>query len=174
MKSVFINHSKKGSIRFRKLLTRESLQYVHPHNNVKCCSNSGTEVGQELSKKMSLLWKIGFFNNSIRTFLFRLHNNTWGYNNVVAYLLRYHSANCTTGVRFVPCSDGDHPRYGTSAFKGFHTQILSRYVHISLYNAVHIYFSPLQVKNKPQEGVTCFAFILGPANMVTSTYSMYI
>jgi hypothetical protein len=36
------------------------------------------------------------------------------------------------------------------------------------YNAVYIYFSPLQLKNKPHEGATSSVFIPGPAHVVAN------
>ncbi len=39
-----------------------------------------------------------------------------------------------------------------------------------MYNNLNKYFSPLQVKNKPCEGVTTPAFILGPVSMVGKNY----
>jgi hypothetical protein len=41
------------------------------------------------------MWKNTLLNNSTRTFLFKLHNNTLGYNHAVAHFVRNHSPNCT-------------------------------------------------------------------------------
>jgi hypothetical protein len=37
-------------------------------------------------------------------------------------------------------------------------------------NTVNIYFSPLQVKNKPHGGVSTPVFILGPVRMVVNMH----
>ncbi len=36
-----------------------------------------------------------------------------------------------------------------------------------------MFFSPLRVKNKPHEGVTTPAFIVGPISMVANNYNYY-
>ena len=38
---------------------------------------------------------MSFFSNSTRTFLFKFHNNTAGYNAAVSHFVRGHSSNCT-------------------------------------------------------------------------------
>jgi hypothetical protein len=91
---TFINRSKNGSSRFRKVLCKESLDYI-PHNMVKFSNNTETVIGLENSKKLNLAWKNTYLNNSTRTFLFKLHNNTLGYNHAVAHFVRNHSPNCT-------------------------------------------------------------------------------
>ena len=42
-----------------------------------------------------MVWNRNFFNNSTRTFLFKLHNNILGYNAAVSHFVRGHSSNCT-------------------------------------------------------------------------------
>jgi hypothetical protein len=91
---TFLNRAKKGSSRFRKILCRENLDYS-PHNIIKFSSNTETIIGMELSKRVNVVWKNSFFNNSTRTFLFKLHNNTLGYNSAVSHFVRNHSSNCT-------------------------------------------------------------------------------
>ncbi len=41
------------------------------------------------------MWNTSYLSNSLRTFLFKLHNNTLGFNNAVAHFVRGHSPNCT-------------------------------------------------------------------------------
>jgi hypothetical protein len=91
---TFINRSKNGSSRFRKVLCKDSLDYI-PHNIVKFSNNTETIIGLDNSKKLNLAWKNSYLNNSTRTFLFKLHNNTLGYNHAVAHFVRNHSPNCT-------------------------------------------------------------------------------
>jgi hypothetical protein len=91
---TFINRAKKGSSRFRKILCKESLDYI-PHNIVKYSSTTETLIGLENSKKLNLAWRYSYLNNSTRTFLFKLHNNTLGYNHAVSHFVRNHSPNCT-------------------------------------------------------------------------------
>jgi hypothetical protein len=58
------------------------------------------------------LWTVNFFNNSMKTFLFKLHNNTLGYNSAVAHFVRNHSPNCTfcdlSGNEEVMLEKGSH------------------------------------------------------------------
>jgi hypothetical protein len=91
---TFINRTKKGSSRFRKILSKESLDYI-PHNIVKYSSTTETVIGLENSKKLNLAWRYSYLNNSTRTFLFKLYNNTLGYNHAVSHFVRNHSPNCT-------------------------------------------------------------------------------
>jgi hypothetical protein len=41
------------------------------------------------------LWTNNIFSNQEKTFIFKLHNNTLGYNNAVAHFVRGHSPFCT-------------------------------------------------------------------------------
>jgi hypothetical protein len=52
-------------------------------------------INQEQSVFLNSLWDTGFFSNHMRTFFFKLHNNTLGYNVAVAYFVRGHSPLCT-------------------------------------------------------------------------------
>jgi hypothetical protein len=66
-----------------------------PHNIVKFCDNVDIVVGLEDSKKINQFWNTSYLNNSTRTFLFKLYNNTLGYNTTVSHFVRNHSCNCT-------------------------------------------------------------------------------
>jgi hypothetical protein len=63
-----------------------------------------------------------------------------------------------------PCTKGHHPKLGFFHLKAPHVN------YCALCNIVYycIHFSPLQVKNKPCEGVSKSAFILGPVSMVVN------
>jgi len=91
---TYIMRPVKGSNRYRKIMMGKLLENI-PHNIVKFSSNTETIIGWENSKKLNGIWNSGFFSNQMRTFLFKLHNNTLGYNNMVAHFVRGHSANCT-------------------------------------------------------------------------------
>ncbi len=67
-----------------------------------------------------------------------------------------------SGVIFMPCTDGPQPSRG---FLHLSTQHVNTVYCILLYYTVY-FFSRLQVKNKPCEGVTTPAFILRPVSMV--------
>ncbi len=92
--ATFVNRSKKGSKRFRKILTITVPDYV-PHNIVKFRDNVDVVVGLDCAKKLNSLWNTSIFSNSTRTFLFKLYNNTLGFNSAVAHFVRNHSPNCT-------------------------------------------------------------------------------
>jgi hypothetical protein len=92
--ATFVNRSKRGSKRFRKILTSVVTDYI-PHNIVKFRDNVDVVVGLECAKKLNSLWNTSIFSNSTRTFLFKLYNNTLGFNNAVAHFVRNHSPNCT-------------------------------------------------------------------------------
>jgi hypothetical protein len=44
---------------------------------------------------LNALWTNNFFNNNTKTFFFKLHNNTLGYNNAVSHFVAGHSPCCT-------------------------------------------------------------------------------
>jgi hypothetical protein len=44
---------------------------------------------------MNSFWSLNLYNNSVRKFLFKLYNNTQGYNHAVAHFVGNHSPNCT-------------------------------------------------------------------------------
>jgi hypothetical protein len=92
--ATFINRSRKGSKRFRKILTLSPSEYI-PHNIIKFRDNVDVVVGLDCAKKLNSCWNEKIFSNSTRTFLFKLYNNTLGYNNAVAHFVRNHSPNCT-------------------------------------------------------------------------------
>jgi hypothetical protein len=62
---------------------------------VKFSNNTETIIGSDLCKKVNTMWKNNLLNNSTRTFLFKLHNNTLGYNHAVTHFVHNHSPNCT-------------------------------------------------------------------------------
>ncbi len=91
---TFLNRARKGSKRFRKILSVTAADYV-PHNIVKFCDNVDIVVGLDDSKKINQFWNTSYLHNSTRTFLFKLNNNTLGYNTTVSHFVRNHSRNCT-------------------------------------------------------------------------------
>ena len=47
------------------------------------------------SRSLGKLWTATFFDNALKTFIFKLHNNTLGYNYTVSKFVRQHPATCT-------------------------------------------------------------------------------
>jgi len=92
--SDFMNRKKKGCKRYRKMLTGEIENYI-PHNMIKFAESTETVISLETSKKLNAMWANTALGNGTRTFLFKLHNNTLGYNQAVAHFVRGHSPNCT-------------------------------------------------------------------------------
>jgi hypothetical protein len=62
---------------------------------IKFAETTDTVIDLETSKKLNALWANTALGNSTRTFLFKLHNNTAGYNLSVSHFVRGHSPNCT-------------------------------------------------------------------------------
>jgi hypothetical protein len=89
-----LNRKVKGCKRYRKKIIGTEEKNV-PHNIVKFASNTETIIGYEDSKKLNGIWASSVLSNSTHTFLFKLHNNTAGYNNAVAHFVPGHSQNCT-------------------------------------------------------------------------------
>jgi hypothetical protein len=90
----YLNRKVKGCKRYRKKIIGCEEKNV-PHNIVKFASNTETIIGYDDSKKLNGIWSSSVLSNSTRTFLFKLHNNTAGYNNAVAHFVPGHSPNCT-------------------------------------------------------------------------------
>ena len=52
-------------------------------------------INLEKSISLNSLWGLSIFDNSTKTFLFKLHNNQLGVNSRVAHFVRGHDKNCT-------------------------------------------------------------------------------
>jgi hypothetical protein len=91
---TFLNRNKKGSSHIRKILSASNVAEI-PHNIRKFGDNLDIVITGEQSKFLNGIWKNNFFTNQEMTFLFKLHNNTLGYNRSVAHFVRGHSPYCT-------------------------------------------------------------------------------
>jgi hypothetical protein len=91
---TFLMRRKKGSSHIRKLLS-PSIYSDTPHNINKFANNLDIVISGEQSKYLNGLWTNNIFSNQDKTFIFKLHNNTLGFNNVVAHFVRGHSPFCT-------------------------------------------------------------------------------
>lgn len=85
---------KKGSKIFKKTLTNTKDDYI-PHNIVKFQENTNSIIGSASAKTLNGMWGANYMDNATRTFCFKLHNNTLGYNYVVNKFVRNHSPCCT-------------------------------------------------------------------------------
>jgi hypothetical protein len=92
--SDFINRRKKGCKRYRKMIIGDIDTYI-PHNMIKFAESTDIIIDLDTSKILNSLWANTALGNSTRTFLFKLHNNTAGYNLSVSHFVRGHSPNCT-------------------------------------------------------------------------------
>jgi hypothetical protein len=84
----------KSSSRLRKILDFK-YELGTPRNIKKFAENMDIIVNGEQSLLLNSLWTLNFFSNNMRTFLFKFHNNTLGYNASVAHFVHGHSALCT-------------------------------------------------------------------------------
>jgi hypothetical protein len=66
-----------------------------PHNINKFSNNMDIVVSGDQAKFLNSFWTSSFLSNQDKTFFFKFHNNTLGYNNAVAHFVRGHSPNCT-------------------------------------------------------------------------------
>jgi hypothetical protein len=78
---TYINRRKRGSNHLRKLFSFNP-QIDIPHNIRKFADNMDIIITGEQSRVMNGLWTNNTFSNEEKTFLFKLHNNTLGYNNI--------------------------------------------------------------------------------------------
>jgi hypothetical protein len=91
---TFLYQRKKGSSHLRKILLKENQQSI-PHNINKFARNMDIVITGEQSKMLNELWTNNIFSNQDKMFLFKLYNNTLGYNNAVAHFVAGHSPYCT-------------------------------------------------------------------------------
>jgi hypothetical protein len=92
--SDFLNRRKQGCKRYRKMILGLDPSYI-PHNMVKFAETTETIIDLDTSKKLNAMWAHTALGNSTRTFIFKFHNNTAGYNLCVSHFVRGHSPNCT-------------------------------------------------------------------------------
>jgi hypothetical protein len=91
--TTFFSGWKRGSKKFRKILLNEGDWYV-PHNIVKFAANVETVITVDCSTKLNSDWCKSYYSNGLRTFIFKLHNNTLPVNTMVSYFARGISSNC--------------------------------------------------------------------------------
>jgi hypothetical protein len=90
---VFFNTWKKGSKKFRKILTTSNTEFVS-HNIVKFSSNMEIVQNGKCSFYANKIWSYGYFTNQCRTFLYKLYNNHLNTNTVLSHFVRGISRNC--------------------------------------------------------------------------------
>ncbi len=91
---TFINRRRRGSSHLRRLFTTINQQCT-PHNIRKFAENMDVVISGDQARTLNGLWNSNIYSNVEKTFLFKLHNNTLGYNNMVAHFVRGHSPYCT-------------------------------------------------------------------------------
>jgi len=126
--SDFLNRRKKGCKRYRKMIVGDDLSYI-PHNMIKFAETTETIIDLETSKKLNSMWANTALGNSTRTFIFKLHNNTAGYNLAVSHFVRGHSPNCTfcdiLGIQEINNETPLHLFFQCSAVENLTNQIFS-------------------------------------------------
>jgi hypothetical protein len=79
----------------RGIWERENLVIEIPHNIRKYSDNTEIIINEDDSKTLNGLWGYNFWDNSIKTFIFKLHNNTLGYNYMVTKHVPNVNKDCT-------------------------------------------------------------------------------
>jgi hypothetical protein len=90
----FCMRRKKGSKHFRKIMLQNNCEEISS-NILKFSDLIDLVINYDGSKKLNKQWNLKFFDNSTRTFLFKLHNNQLGLNTRVSHFVRNHSRDCT-------------------------------------------------------------------------------
>jgi len=90
----FLMRIKKGSKRIRAVL-RGTHECIVSANISKFAELTNTFINCEESRILNLAWSFGYLQNTTRTFIFKLHNNTLGINSRVAHFVRGHPNTCT-------------------------------------------------------------------------------
>jgi hypothetical protein len=91
---TFLYKRKKGSSHLRKVLLNTGDLGI-PHNINKFSRNMDIVINGDQAKYLNSLWTNNLFTSQEKTFFFKLHNNTLGFNNAVAHFVAGHSPNCT-------------------------------------------------------------------------------
>jgi len=89
----FFTGIKKGCRKF-KMITTENVETI-PHNIVKFANNTETVIDLTASKLLNSCWNISYLDNDVRVFLFKLHNNTLGYNSMISRFVDNVEPYCT-------------------------------------------------------------------------------
>jgi hypothetical protein len=66
-----------------------------PRNINTFAEKSQTIINLDMGRRLNSLWGFNYFSNDLRTFLFKMHNNTLGLNSRVAHFIPDHSPICT-------------------------------------------------------------------------------
>ena len=90
----FVNRFKKGSRSFRRVF-RGKRNLTIPNNIARFAGNTETIIGLDLSEILNASWNISYLENSLRAFIFKLHNNILTYNHVVAHFAENIEPYCT-------------------------------------------------------------------------------
>jgi hypothetical protein len=91
---TFFGSWKKGSKKFRNILQRPKTISLQ-HNTIKFASNMETVIDINCSLKLNRDWCRSYLSNQMRTFIFKLHNNTLPINTMLSHFVRGKSRNCT-------------------------------------------------------------------------------
>ena len=92
--NTFCSKYKKGSGLFKNDLRTTGNDYV-PHNIIKFSENTDSVIELKESGALNCLWTLNMWDNATKTFIFKLHNNSLGYNLNVSKFVRGHSPLCT-------------------------------------------------------------------------------
>jgi hypothetical protein len=94
--NTFVNNWKKGSKKIRKIMCKiESKKWAVSHNMIKLASNVETVINLECATKLNQCWRYNFYSNELRTFIFKMNNNTLPVNTVLSHFVRGATRNCT-------------------------------------------------------------------------------
>jgi hypothetical protein len=75
-------------------LGETNIGYI-PHNMIKFADNTEIIIGEQLAKHKNSLWNRSYLSNDVRTFIFKMHNNTLPFNTILSHFVRGIDRNCT-------------------------------------------------------------------------------
>jgi exonuclease III len=90
----FFQTWKSCSKKIRIILGETNMCYV-PHNMIKFADNTEIIIGEQLAKHKNSLWNRSYFSNDMRTFIFKMHNNTLPFNTILSHFVRGIDRNCS-------------------------------------------------------------------------------
>jgi exonuclease III len=104
----FFQRWKRGSKIVRNILIEETKDYI-PHNMVKFAENTETIIGCELAMHINKSWNNTHLSNELRTFIFKLNNNTLPVNTILSHFVRGVNRNCTfCDLNLVPVEEDEN------------------------------------------------------------------
>ena len=92
--SLLLTASKRVVKGFRRVFGDKRSDIVS-NNMVRFADNTETIIGLDLSEKLNASWNVSCLDNSMRSFIFKLHTNSLSFNHVITHFVKNIEPYCT-------------------------------------------------------------------------------